>query len=104
MVETGPVIELMKKALKSVRESNITYPIISNEATIACKEVIKIEPKFPFSYFVLAVNYKEKDMIIWKDYALKGVSIFEKTTKIEGHNTHHLQCLETLRKMLNSDK
>lgn len=60
------------------------------------KEVIEIEPKFPFSYFALADCRKLLGKDDWVEYAEKAVKILQITTQIAGHKAEHDQVLEIL--------
>lgn len=60
------------------------------------REVIEEFPRFPFSYYMLAVCYNRADNEDWKLLAKEAVSIFEKTTLITGHNEFHDKAMQNL--------
>ncbi|MBI1770285.1 MAG: hypothetical protein HYR67_18095 [Bacteroidetes bacterium] len=64
------------------------------------KNIIKLDPKFPFSYFVLASCLKKNDDPSWRRYALTGKEILEMTTRIGGHHSNHDVALRDLQEML----
>ncbi len=81
-----------------------TLDITDNTYTPRCgidieakyKEIIAKYPKFPFSYYSLALCLRAREDKTWKDYALKAIEIFKKTTQIEGHNENHDQAMKNL--------
>jgi len=107
LIEGGPLINTMKKVF--ITKGDKTDVIYSDKAILAAKKAIEIQPRFPFSYFALAMQLKAKNEIKngdkeeWKFYANKSIEIFEKTTKIKGHSDHHDQALASLKKMVNKN-
>lgn len=66
----------------------------------ACDKYIAItkkQPKFPFSYYFVALCLKEKNDDDWNIYAAKAITILEITTTIDGHRVHHDKILDKLR-------
>ena len=55
---------------------------------------------FPFSYHALAVCYKDQGLAKWRDYAVKGLAILDKTTKIKGHDIGQDQIRDNLKRLL----
>jgi len=82
------------------KKENAYYPRCGDDAEEAYKKVIESFPKFPFSYYQLALCLRDKGDESWKTYAEKAVDIFEKTTSIDGHNEQHDEVLKRLRIIL----
>ena len=59
------------------------------------KQVINKEPKFPFTYYALALCY-EKDYNLKKDNFQKAFDIVRITTQVSGHNIQHDSLLQIL--------
>lgn len=87
-----------------VKKEDGYYPNCGVEVEEKYKKVIESFPKFPFSYYGLALCLEEKGDKSWKVYAEKAVEIFKKTTSISGHNVNHDQCLKILQDLLNKDE
>lgn len=62
----------------------------------AFREVISIEPKFPFAYYYLAYCKKALHDTTWEDDMSVALKIFEKTVKVAGHNENHDQALQDI--------
>jgi hypothetical protein len=69
------------------RSGNVFNYICSDSAIMKCKFVIENFPQYPFSYYFLSLCLKEKKDRLWKGYAEKAKSIFEKTTKMPNHHS-----------------
>jgi len=64
------------------------------------REVMDAHPAYPFPYYVVAKCLEARGESSWKDYAKKGVSILEKTTRISGHAPDHDDALADLSALL----
>jgi hypothetical protein len=65
------------------------------------RNVIAIEPRFPFSYFALAIILNNKGQFAEaKDNLLKARAIFEKTVLVPNHDSNHDACLKDLDEFL----
>lgn len=53
-------------------------------------------PRFPFSYVGMADCLRRSGDDKWKEYAYKAVTIFEITTKIDGHDKSHDDVMEQI--------
>ena len=67
------------------------------------KNMVKKYPKYPFPYYPLAVCLWSQGDETWEQYARKGISILERTTKIAGHNHEHDYMLALLRSLLTGE-
>ncbi|MCF7908354.1 MAG: hypothetical protein K9L86_05745 [Candidatus Omnitrophica bacterium] len=72
------------------------FPTCSKEAEEKFKQTIKSYPRFPFSYYGLAVCLRSKEDEAWKDYANQAIEIFKKTISIKDHNSGHDQAMKEL--------
>jgi uncharacterized protein YoxC len=84
------------------KKENAYYPRCGDEVEETYKKVIEKFPKFPFSYYGLALCLKDKGDKSWKTYAEKAINIFKKTTSIDGHNEQHDEALRRLQNLLNT--
>ena len=93
---------ISKKLEGTYKQYNGRYfPLCGSESEAKYREVIEKHPRFPFSYYWLALCLREKGDEAWKDYARKAVQILENTTKISGHHENHDQALKRLKEHLN---
>lgn len=86
--------ELLKGTYEE-RDDQLQFKCDENSLNIY-KEVIKDEPKFPFSYFALGTCLKDNGKSGWEGYLIEAVRIFEMTTQIEGHKKEHDEALKIL--------
>jgi hypothetical protein len=86
-----------------IKKGDECYPACSSDIEEKYKKVIEKFPKFPFSYYGLALCLRLKGDESWKYYAEKAIEIFRKTTSISGHDNQHDQALKYLRDLLNTD-
>ena len=61
------------------------------------KEIINKYPFYPFGYYFEAVCLQYNKNSDWRQYAQKALSIFEKTTTIDGHNPGQDYALKDLK-------
>lgn len=73
----------------------------SDSAMRAFRNVISLEPKFPFSYYFLATCEKLAGSLVWKSSMLTALNIFQITTQIAGHNVNHDQALNDIHTRFN---
>lgn len=66
----------------------------------ACEVVIQKMPKYPFSYYALALCKRESNDSTWKKDAQKALSILERTTTLKDHHPDHDRVLKDVRKLL----
>jgi hypothetical protein len=66
------------------------------------RDVIALEPKFPFSYVALGVILQRRGDSGWRDCFIKAESILEKTTSIPGHSSDHDACLKIVKDSLSA--
>jgi len=64
------------------------------------RQAIAYNPKFPFSYYWLALCLKESGDSNWTGAARKAREIFKLTTQISGHHPEHDQALRHLNELL----
>ena len=81
-------------------EGSYTKCICSQEAIDRLNRVIDKEPRFPFSYYMLSLCYREKGDSMWVSNAKKAKSIFEHTIEISGHHKSHDQALDHINQLL----
>jgi hypothetical protein len=78
--------------------------ICSPEAIAKNKEAISYNPRFPFSYYWMALCLKDAGDPTWVESARKAVEIFQITTQISGHHPSHDECLRKLREFLAEER
>ena len=61
-------------------------------------------PRFPFSYYGLAVCLRKRGDANWRKYAEKAAQILEITTSLESHHPSHDKILQQIRDALNTSK
>jgi hypothetical protein len=66
------------------------------------RDVISLNPRFPFPYVALALCLRQQGDPSWRDLAVKAVEILRKTTAIDGHHAAHDHALSELEKALGS--
>jgi hypothetical protein len=94
LIETTPISVLMKKTLNKVDDR---YEIKCDSESIAIfKEVITKFPRFPFSYYALAICYRSNSNKAWREYAMQSIDIFSNTTSLAGHHGAHDEALKNL--------
>ncbi len=76
--------------------SNVTYKTDA-QAEKKFRDVIQIEPKYPFSYVGLAKILHDRGDVTWKKYADKAMEILEQTTLVPGHHPNHDLLLKYLK-------
>ena len=85
---TSPLIELMAQAIEA--RSGKLHFFLTDKATSALTEAIKVVPKFPFSYYALAIILKERNDPSWRTYASMAKDILEKTIlNLDCHQNHN---------------
>jgi hypothetical protein len=75
-------------------------PNCSDEALERARSTIAKYPKFPFTYYALAVCLRDRGDNEWRTYASQAMQILEKTSKIDGHHWSHNVALNNLRDIL----
>ncbi len=65
------------------------------------ERTIQEYPRFPFSYYAMALCLQKRGDNTWREYASKAISIFEITTRIGGHHKTHELAMEQLLRLLN---
>ena len=93
--ENTPIIKLLEGTYDI--QGNCGVPNCDEVALTKCQEVIQIEPKFPFSYYAIAVCLFQKGDDSWRDYADKALEIFHYATMIAGHHPNHNQAQRVLK-------
>jgi len=101
LTETTPISKLMKHAL--VEEKGKLLVKCDTKSTETYYQVISKFPRFPFSYYALAVClHKQKDDS-WKEYAMKAIEILDNTTILSDHNQNHEEALKELKGLLKTN-
>jgi hypothetical protein len=101
VIKGYPINNIMKGLLRiktNKKTKKITVPK-DKEAIKKYKEAIELYPDYPFSYFALALVYKEQGKKKWKEYAKQAKDIFEITTTLDDVNKDHIEALKTLKKL-----
>ena len=62
--------------------------------------VVRDFPDFPFSHWALAACFREESNLQWRTHAERAKEIFEHTTKIAGHHSHHDEALPQIEQLL----
>ena len=81
-----------------IREENseTRHPKCDKEGLEKAKLIVEEHPRFPFSYYVLAVCHRSKGGREWIAYSQRALDILEFTTQVPGHHHHH----DTVKKQL----
>jgi hypothetical protein len=95
----SPLSDLLRDCYTNLPNGDLRI-IRSPEAEKKFLEGVDKYPDFPFSYYALAVYYKEQGLAKWRDYAVKGLTILDQTTKIKDHNSQHDDVRKRLKEML----
>lgn len=98
----------LSKKMKKFFKHNVSnkYPIAivgDLSLLVDAEKVIKDYPYFPFVYWPKCILEKYNGDPRWKETAIKGIAIFEITTKIEGHNKEHESVLRILKNELQNN-
>lgn len=96
---SGPIPKMLEGTF--TERNGKYYPLCGPETEAKYREVIEKYPKFPFTYYSLAVCLHSRGDETWRAYARNANEILEKTTIINGHNEGHDQAMEELLKLLN---
>lgn len=87
LVESSPLSVLLEGCYTNT-ENNL-QALQTPEAEKKYLEAINISPEFPFPYCEIALSYKAQGKENWREYAIKGLEILDKTTTVKGHHPHH---------------
>jgi len=93
-----PLSRLLENAW--VSKNGKWYASCDSVARNRFETVIKDFPKFPFSYYAIAVCLRSVQDERWKDYAEKATAILEKTSAISKHTVDHDEALKALERYL----
>lgn len=74
--------------------------VCTSESIQKYHQAINEFPRFPFSYYWLALCLRDSGNPEWQTYAESAYSIFEKTTRIAGHQSSHDEALNYLNELL----
>jgi hypothetical protein len=77
--------------------------VCTDEGLMKYREAIKDFPRFPFSYFWLALCLKDRSDPSWIEYARIAQQIFEHTTQIAGHHPSHDEAKKYLSEILSKN-
>ena len=73
----------------SGENNDIRHAKCDKEGMLQAKQITEEHPKFPFSYYVLAVCQKAQGDQEWIASSRRALEILEFTTQVPGHNRHH---------------
>jgi hypothetical protein len=96
--EVTPLSQLLDGAW--IQQEGRLYPSCDSVSLEKFRTAIDSYPRFPFSYYALAICLHSRSVSAWKQYAERAIDIFEKTTKVAGHQPSHEQALAQLREYL----
>lgn len=102
LTESTAISRLLKDVW--VDKNGKYYPLCTSTSRNKFETTIQEFPKFPFSYYAIAVCLRANGDKIWRTYAEKAVEIFKRTTTISGHNSQHDQAFLELEKYLNEGR
>ncbi len=74
--------------------------VCTEESMGRYRQAIRDFPRFPFSYYWLALCLRESGDLQWKTNAESARAIFKQTTQIAGHQKSHDEALTYLRSLL----
>jgi tetratricopeptide (TPR) repeat protein len=94
-----PLSDLLRNCYTNLPNGHVQV-LCTPEAEKKFLETIDKFPDFPFSYYALATCYKAQGQTKWRDYAVKGLAIFDKTTTIKNHNPQHDDAKNQLKQAL----
>lgn len=92
--ENSPIARALEGAY--VKEGNKYFPRCDSQGISQFASVARDHPNFPFSYWALALCLRDAGDPQWRIHADRAISIFEHTTKIDGHNPQHDQAKRQL--------
>ncbi len=100
--ETSAISRALEEAYirKEVGGQVKHFPRCDEKGIGAFRNAAEIDPDFPFSHWALALCAEKAGDKGWRTHAARAVTILEHTTQLSGHNEHHDQALEELRKLL----
>jgi len=99
---TTGISRIMEPTIEN--KDGTTYFKCDEESVGRYKETIEKFPRFPFSYYGMAICLLQKRNDKWRDYANQAVNIFKRTVEIEGHKDVHGQALAFLLRQLETYK
>lgn len=105
---TGRVLPPLTEETPISRMLEGAFAVDNNQARALCdsvaigkyEAVIVAQPKFPFSYYALAICHRSRGDTAWRSYATKATEILKKTTTIDGHHSGHDLALHDLEQLL----
>ena len=102
----GHGIEITTALSKALEEAYLesddgtVSPRCTDTGIAVFKDVIAMNPDFPFSYWALARCGYEKEEADWMKYGKRAVEILEQTTRIAGHDKGHGQALMGIKRLV----
>lgn len=102
IVEHSPLIEQLDKVV-FIKDSMYQFECNVNGQNIL-KQIIKDNPIFPFSYYILAVCLRRNNNKEWLTYADKALEILKRTTSISGHHEHHDMAMKVIYNLKEQNK
>jgi len=96
----SPLTHLMEGTFTEVSPGRFRR-VCTDDARRKYRQAIHGFPRFPFSHYWLALCLHDSGDHDWTTHAQTARSIFERTTRIAGHQQSHDQALAQLDKLLN---
>ena len=98
---SSPLTKIMEGTFTEVSPGR--YRRVCTDAAVAkYKKAIQEFPRFPFSYFWLALCLRDRGESPWQPHARSAYSIFEPTTQIAGHQVSHDEAKSFLAELFKS--
>ncbi len=88
------ISRIMEETL--TEKDGILYFKCDDESLKRYQRTIQEHPRFPFSYVGMADCLRRTGDDKWREYAFKAISIFEITSKIDGHHKSHEDFMEQI--------
>jgi hypothetical protein len=100
--ETSPISKALDMCW--LERGGKIHPLCNDPCLEKFRHVAHFLPRFPWSYYALAVCLRPRGDGTWRSYAQQAVDIFEATTLLADHNTIHDQGLQELRGYLRASE